>query len=74
MCMQISVNGRINPCEETDVTVDFLAPARPGRYISYWRLALPSGQRFGQQIWVHIKVVTLPLPAFVLVTLMLTFI
>ncbi|XP_066343081.1 protein JOKA2-like isoform X3 [Miscanthus floridulus] len=54
--LAISVNGRINPCEETDVTVDFLAPARPGRYISYWRLALPSGQRFGQQIWVHIKV------------------
>ncbi|ONM16710.1 Protein NBR1-like protein [Zea mays] len=60
----ISVNGMINPCEETDVAVDFLAPARPGRYISYWRLALPSGQRFGQRIWVYIKVVTLPLPAF----------
>jgi len=54
--LAISVNGRINPLEETDVTVDFLAPARPGRYISYWRLALPSGQRFGQRIWVHIKV------------------
>lgn len=64
MHVQISVNGMINPCEETNVAVDFLAPARPGRYISYWRLALPSGQRFGQRIWVYIKVVTLPLPAF----------
>lgn len=71
MCVQISANGGLNPCEDTDVTVDFLAPAKPGRYISYWRLALPSGLTFGQQIWVHIEVVTLPLTAFVLVTLML---
>ncbi|OEL17027.1 Protein NBR1-like protein [Dichanthelium oligosanthes] len=54
--LAISANGGLNPCEETDVTVDFLAPAKPGRYISYWRLALPSGVKFGQQIWVHIQV------------------
>lgn len=59
--MQISANAGVNPGEETDVTVDFLAPAKPGRYRSYWRLALPSGQKFGQRIWVHIEVVTLPL-------------
>ncbi|RLM74803.1 hypothetical protein C2845_PM15G11790 [Panicum miliaceum] len=54
--LPISANGGLNPWEETDVTVDFLAPAKPGRYISYWRLALPSGVKFGQQIWVHIQV------------------
>lgn len=54
--LAISANGGLNPCEDTDVTVDFLAPAKPGRYISYWRLALPSGLTFGQQIWVHIEV------------------
>ncbi|KAG2572842.1 protein NBR1 homolog isoform X4 [Panicum virgatum] len=54
--LAISANGGLNPWEETDVTVDFLAPAKPGRYISYWRLALPSGVKFGQQIWVHIQV------------------
>ncbi|CAO2035452.1 unnamed protein product [Urochloa humidicola] len=54
--LAISANGGLNPCGETDVTVDFLAPAKPGRYISYWRLALPSGLTFGQQIWVHIEV------------------
>lgn len=58
----------------TDVAVDFLAPAKPGRYISYWRLALPSGQKFGQQVWVLIQVVTIPLSAFVLVSLILLFI
>lgn len=64
MLVQFLANGGLNPCEETDVSVDFLAPARPGRYISYWRLSLPSGLKFGQQVWVHIKVVTLPLPCF----------
>uniref|UniRef100_A0A0E0K1V8 ZZ-type domain-containing protein n=1 Tax=Oryza punctata TaxID=4537 RepID=A0A0E0K1V8_ORYPU len=42
--------------QEIDVAVDFVAPARPGRYISYWRLASPSGQKFGQRVWVHIQV------------------
>jgi len=44
--------------KEIDVAVDFVAPTRPGRYISYWRLASPSGQKFGQRVWVHIQVVT----------------
>lgn len=42
--------------KEIDVPVDFVAPTRPGRYISYWRLASPSGQKFGQRVWVHIQV------------------
>ncbi|XP_066320845.1 protein JOKA2-like isoform X2 [Miscanthus floridulus] len=42
--------------KEIDVAVDFVAPTRPGRYISYWRLASPSGQKFGQRVWVHIQV------------------
>ncbi|KAJ1271527.1 hypothetical protein BS78_06G134100 [Paspalum vaginatum] len=54
--LAISTNGGLNPFDETDVIVDFLAPAKPGRYISYWRLALPSGLNFGQRIWVHIQV------------------
>ncbi|XP_059300000.1 protein JOKA2-like isoform X1 [Lycium ferocissimum] len=41
---------------ELDVAVDFTAPELPGRYISYWRMALPSGQKFGQRVWVLIKV------------------
>ncbi|CAN4085974.1 unnamed protein product [Withania somnifera] len=42
--------------QELDVAVDFTAPEHPGRYISYWRLALPSGQKFGQRVWVLIQV------------------
>jgi next-to-BRCA1 protein 1 len=41
---------------ETDVCVDFVAPAKPGRYISYWRLTSPDLQTFGQRVWVLIQV------------------
>ncbi|KAK6920640.1 Next to BRCA1, central domain [Dillenia turbinata] len=55
--LEIPVDGL--PVEkELDVAVDFKAPELPGRYISYWRMALPSGQKFGQRVWVLIQVVT----------------
>ncbi|KAF6154824.1 hypothetical protein GIB67_014560 [Kingdonia uniflora] len=41
---------------QLDVAVDFTAPDRPGKYISYWRMALPSGVKFGQCVWVLIHV------------------
>ncbi|KAL6634673.1 hypothetical protein ACP70R_027344 [Stipagrostis hirtigluma subsp. patula] len=53
--LEIPVNG-FPVDKEIDVAVDFVAPARPGRYISYWRLASSSGQKFGQRVWVHIQV------------------
>ncbi|KAF8399781.1 hypothetical protein HHK36_015651 [Tetracentron sinense] len=43
---------------ELDIVVDFTAPERPGQYVSYWRMALPSGQRFGDRVWVLIQVDT----------------
>jgi len=33
-----------------------VAPSKPGRYVSYWRLAQPNGERFGQRVWVDIVV------------------
>ncbi|KAF3774935.1 NBR1-like protein [Nymphaea thermarum] len=42
--------------QELDVAVDFVAPSRPGRYTSYWRMASPFGQKFGQRVWVLIQV------------------
>lgn len=42
--------------QELDVAVDFVAPNLPGRYVSYWRMASPSGQKFGQRVWVLIQV------------------
>lgn len=53
--LEIPLNG-FPVDKEIDVAVDFVAPTRPGRYISYWRLASPSGQKFGQRVWVHIQV------------------
>ncbi|PWA82069.1 PB1 domain, Zinc finger, ZZ-type, UBA-like, Next to BRCA1, central domain protein [Artemisia annua] len=41
---------------ELDVAVDFTAPELPGRYVSYWRMAAPGGQKFGQRVWVLIQV------------------
>ncbi|XP_072979781.1 protein JOKA2 isoform X1 [Typha angustifolia] len=53
--LEIPVSGfPVN--EEIDIAVDFMAPSRPGRYISYWKLASPSGQKFGQRVWVFIQV------------------
>ncbi|KAK1564592.1 hypothetical protein Q3G72_006580 [Acer saccharum] len=46
----LPVNG------ELDIAVDFTAPELPGRYISYWRMASPSGVKFGQRVWVLIQV------------------
>eukprot|EP00262_Sarcandra_glabra_P010832 TRINITY_DN2632_c0_g1_i2.p1 TRINITY_DN2632_c0_g1~~TRINITY_DN2632_c0_g1_i2.p1 ORF type:complete len:785 (+),score=163.33 TRINITY_DN2632_c0_g1_i2:312-2666(+) len=42
--------------EELDIAVDFMAPSNPGRYVSYWKMASPSGQKFGQRVWVLIQV------------------
>lgn len=41
---------------ELEVAVNFVAPELPGRYLSYWRLALPGGLKFGQSVWVLIQV------------------
>ncbi|CAM0904181.1 unnamed protein product [Alopecurus aequalis] len=41
---------------EMDICVDFVAPAKPGRYISYWSLTSPDLLNFGQQVWVLIQV------------------
>ncbi|XP_057950695.1 protein JOKA2 isoform X2 [Malania oleifera] len=43
---------------ELDIAVDFKAPELPGRYISYWKMSLASGQKFGQRVWVLIQVVS----------------
>ncbi|KAL6541989.1 hypothetical protein OROGR_011475 [Orobanche gracilis] len=53
--VQIPVAGLMTD-EELEVAVDFVSPELPGRYISYWRMTLPSGQKFGQRVWVLIQV------------------
>lgn len=38
------------PGESGDITVGLRAPALPGRYAQFWRLALPSGIKIGQRL------------------------
>jgi len=47
----------VEPGTEVDIAVDMVAPAKPGRYVGYWRLAAPDGTRFGQRVWVDITVI-----------------
>ncbi|KAF3338025.1 hypothetical protein FCM35_KLT18612 [Carex littledalei] len=53
--LEIPVNG-LPLDEEIDIAVDFCAPGRAGRYLSYWRLVSPSGHKFGQRVWVLFQV------------------
>jgi len=46
----------VEPNQEVDIAVDMVAPSKPGRYVSYWRLATPDGVRFGQRVWADIVV------------------
>jgi len=47
----------VEPAQEVDIAIDMIAPAKPGRYVGYWRLAAPDGTRFGQRVWVDIIVI-----------------
>jgi len=46
----------IEPGAEIDIAVDMIAPSKPGRYVSYWRLATVDGVRFGQRVWTDVVV------------------
>eukprot|EP00475_Leptophrys_vorax_P029528 TRINITY_DN4346_c0_g1_i1.p1 TRINITY_DN4346_c0_g1~~TRINITY_DN4346_c0_g1_i1.p1 ORF type:complete len:958 (+),score=154.88 TRINITY_DN4346_c0_g1_i1:403-2874(+) len=48
--------GGVMPEQEVDVAVEMVAPERPGRYMSHWRLVAPSGTRFGHRFWALIQV------------------
>lgn len=46
----------LGPEKEMEVSVDMVAPEKPGRYVSHWRLASPAGPKFGQRLSVIIQV------------------
>ena len=46
----------VAPGSNTDVSVNFVAPAAPGTYRSTWQLQSPEGVRFGSQVYVQIVV------------------
>merc|ERR1711871_488302 len=63
----LTYNGPLQPCLKTsantpitltlasgaegDVFADIETPETPGRYVGYWRFALPDGRKIGQRIW-----------------------
>jgi hypothetical protein len=50
---------QVQPCgaqSETDVLLEFDAPAEAGTYVAYFRLADKSDQEFGQRLWVMLRV------------------
>jgi len=42
--------------QEIDISVPLVAPAKPGRYTGYWKMATPDGKKFGQRMWASIVV------------------
>jgi hypothetical protein len=48
--------GPVPPDEDTELSVDLVAPAAPGTYQSNWRLQAPDGALFGSAVYVEIVV------------------
>lgn len=53
----------VKPGETLEISMEMCAPGKPGRYVGYYRLALPNGNRFGHRVWVDIMVKE-PAPQF----------
>jgi hypothetical protein len=53
----VKLNRSVLPGEEVDVSVAMTAPSAAGTYTGFWRLADPSGRKFGPRVRVQIKVV-----------------
>ena len=46
-----------SPGETRDIEVELVSPMAPGEYQSHWKLAGPSGKKFGHRVTVSILVV-----------------
>jgi len=53
---ELDVGRAVEPGQEVEVSVPLLAPSQPGTYVGFWRMADPSGKRFGQRVRVQIQV------------------
>lgn len=52
----LPVEGAVAPNAEVDVSVNLVAPSKPGRYTGYWKMTTPEGRKFGQRVWASIVV------------------
>jgi polar amino acid transport system substrate-binding protein len=51
-----TINGKVEPDDTYDLTVDLVAPQQAGKYVGYWQMHNGEGVPFGQTIWVAIQV------------------
>ena len=42
--------------EDLDVAVSFTTPEKFGQHVSFWKMSLPSGERFGEYVTILLKV------------------
>jgi len=52
----VPVEGIVAPEQEVDISVNLIAPSKPGRYTGYWKMCTADGRKFGQRVWVSIVV------------------
>jgi len=52
----VTIEGPVETNQEVDVSVNLVSPAKPGRYVGFWKLCTPNGRKFGQRMWVSIIV------------------
>lgn len=52
----IAVTAPVRPRQATEFSASFVAPTRPGVYQGYWQMTDASGNVFGTQSWVRIRV------------------
>jgi len=49
---RVVLEAPVFPQQEVEVSVPFITPTEPGRYVGYYRMATPDGAKFGQRVWV----------------------
>ncbi len=60
----VPLSGVVGPSQDTEISVQFIAPAQAGDYVSAWTLSDNKGQSFfgigGKPLYVKIRVTTAP--------------
>lgn len=58
----VFVRGRVAPGATYDFQVNLVAPTAPGTHQGFWQMTGSNGKRFGETIWVGIRVPAAPTP------------
>jgi len=60
---RVVLDRPVLPQQEVDLSVPFLTPSEPGRYIAYYRMATADGAKFGHRLWVSFVIPRAAVPA-----------